>query len=100
MLAPAISPAPPRTLPRMAARILAAAQVVTKLHIILKPFLLRRIKSDVEGSLPAKKEMVLYAHMTQQQQEFNAQLRDKTLNVLPASQCCRLSPEWGERTRG
>lgn len=55
--------------------------MVSKLHKLLKPFLLRRIKSDVESSLPPKKEIVLYAEMTPQQKEFNAQLRDRTLNV-------------------
>lgn len=43
------------------------ASVVTMLHSILKPFLLRRLKSDVECSLPPKKEYVLYAPLTEQQ---------------------------------
>ena len=29
-------------------------QVISKLHQILKPFLLRRVKTDVETSLPGK----------------------------------------------
>jgi ATP-dependent DNA helicase len=33
-------------------------RIVTKLHSILKPFLLRRVKKDVESSLPPKKEYV------------------------------------------
>lgn len=41
--------------------------VVSMLHSILKPFLLRRLKSDVEFSLPPKKEYVLYAPLTEQQ---------------------------------
>ncbi|KAK9756451.1 hypothetical protein RND81_01G098600 [Saponaria officinalis] len=40
-------------------------QVVAKLHAILRPFLLRRMKSDVELSLPRKKEIILYASMTE-----------------------------------
>ena len=56
-------------------------QVLTKLHAVLKPFLLRRIKSDVETSLPAKKEIILYAHMTDLQKKYNQDLRDRTLNV-------------------
>lgn len=59
-------------------------QVITKLHSILKPFLLRRVKSDVENSLPGKKELILYAEMTQQQRDFNEELRQNTLNVRPA----------------
>lgn len=52
-----------------------------KLHSILKPFLLRRVKSDVENSLPAKKELILYANMTKTQHDFNEELRKNTLNV-------------------
>lgn len=37
---------------------------MSKLHTILKPFVLRRIKSDVEVHIPAKKEVILYAQMT------------------------------------
>lgn len=48
---------------------------------VLKPFLLRRIKTDVETSLPAKVEMILWAGMTETQRKFNDQLRDKTLPV-------------------
>ncbi|KAI5431049.1 ATP-dependent DNA helicase ddm1, variant 2, partial [Lathyrus oleraceus] len=35
-------------------------QVVAKLHAILRPFLLRRMKSDVELSLPRKKKRSLF----------------------------------------
>lgn len=38
-------------------------KVVEKLHGILKPFLLRRLKGDVETNLPRKKEIIIYAHM-------------------------------------
>ncbi|CAI2167043.1 13618_t:CDS:10 [Funneliformis geosporum] len=54
-------------------RILAREQsteVITNLHKILKPFLLRRIKSDVENSLPKKKEYLLYAPLSRQQKEI------------------------------
>jgi len=39
------------------------------LHDILRPFLLRRLKVDVERSLPPKKEYVLYAPLTERQRE-------------------------------
>ncbi len=45
--------------------------VITKLHAILKPFLLRRVKSDVETSLPGKLEVIMYAEMTDKQREVN-----------------------------
>jgi SNF2-related domain len=44
--------------------------VMSKLHGILKPFLLRRLKVDVEHSLPPKKEYVLYAPLSEMQREI------------------------------
>ncbi|CAI7899530.1 unnamed protein product [Closterium sp. NIES-53] len=55
------------------------SQVVAKLHQILRPFLLRRIKADVEQSLPKKKEIVLYAQLTAHQREFQDHLVQRTL---------------------
>ncbi|XAR57893.1 DNA helicase [Bertholletia excelsa] len=55
------------------------AQVVAKLHAILRPFILRRMKSDVEQMLPRKKEIILYASMTEHQKDFQDHLINKTL---------------------
>ncbi|XP_044469145.1 ATP-dependent DNA helicase DDM1 isoform X2 [Mangifera indica] len=55
------------------------AQVVAKLHAILRPFLLRRMKSDVEQLLPRKKEIILYATLTEHQRNFQDHLVNKTL---------------------
>ncbi|CAG9461080.1 unnamed protein product [Pedinophyceae sp. YPF-701] len=54
-------------------------KVVTKLHAILQPFLLRRVKLDVAQGLPPKKEIVLYAGMTKLQKDLNKDLVDGTL---------------------
>jgi ATP-dependent DNA helicase len=45
-------------------------QTVTKLHEILRPFLLRRIKRDVLTDLPPKKEVVVYAGMSKLQSGY------------------------------
>lgn len=42
-------------------------EVVQKLHKVLRPFLLRRLKSDVEKSLPPKKEILLFVGMSTMQ---------------------------------
>ncbi|XP_051114869.1 ATP-dependent DNA helicase DDM1 [Andrographis paniculata] len=55
------------------------AQVVAKLHAILRPFLLRRMKEDVEQLLPRKKEIILYATMTTCQKDFQDHLINRTL---------------------
>lgn len=43
--------------------------LIHKLHDVLRPFLLRRLKVDVERTLPPKKEYVLYAPLTERQRE-------------------------------
>ena len=44
--------------------------LVSTMHAILKPFLLRRIKTDVESSLPKKREYILYAPLTPEQKDL------------------------------
>jgi len=53
--------------------------VVTKLHQILRPFLLRRLKADVEIGLPKKYEYILFAWMTEWQQSMYSDLLAKQL---------------------
>lgn len=45
-------------------------QLVASLHAILKPFLLRRVKADVEHAMPKKREYVLYAPLSTEQHEL------------------------------
>jgi ATP-dependent DNA helicase len=47
----------------------SSSQIIHSLHAILKPFLLRRLKIDVETSLPPKKEYVLYAPLSVRQSD-------------------------------
>ncbi|KAH7910079.1 SNF2 family N-terminal domain-containing protein [Hygrophoropsis aurantiaca] len=47
-----------------------SSQLIHTLHGILKPFLLRRLKADVEGLLPPKKEYVLYAPLSVRQRDL------------------------------
>lgn len=54
-------------------------QVLQRLHAILTPFLLRRLKTDVELSLPPKKEVLVYAPLTEKQQTLYKACLDKTL---------------------
>ena len=52
-----------------------------KLHSVLRPFMLRRIKADVEHSLPPKSEILLYAHMAPHQRRLTEQLYAGTVSV-------------------
>ncbi|KAL8687210.1 MAG: hypothetical protein Q9218_006552 [Villophora microphyllina] len=51
-------------------------ETIDSLHAILKPFLLRRIKSDVENHLPPKREYILYAPLTTVQKEMYRKIKD------------------------
>jgi ATP-dependent DNA helicase len=51
-----------------------SSHIVHSLHAILKPFLLRRLKVDVETSLPPKKEYVLYAPLSERQNDVYDQV--------------------------
>ncbi|KAG6809199.1 hypothetical protein H0H92_001186 [Tricholoma furcatifolium] len=56
-----------------------STQLISALHAILKPFLLRRLKVDVEIDLPPKKEYVLYAPLSIQQREAYDRVLNGTL---------------------
>lgn len=45
-------------------------QIVSKLHRILSPFMMRRLKAQVEKAMPKKKEIVLYVPMTPAQKQM------------------------------
>ncbi|XP_010546921.1 PREDICTED: ISWI chromatin-remodeling complex ATPase CHR11 isoform X3 [Tarenaya hassleriana] len=59
-------------------------EVVQQLHKVLRPFLLRRLKSDVEKGLPPKKETILKVGMSQMQKQYYKALLQKDLEVINA----------------
>ncbi len=64
------------------ADILAAQRqnnIVAKLHEILRPFLLRRVKLDVLKDMPPKKEVVVYAGMSKLQKGYSSYIDKGTL---------------------
>ncbi|KAI5291279.1 hypothetical protein KEM52_000213 [Ascosphaera acerosa] len=52
--------------------------LVSSMHAILKPFLLRRLKTDVETALPRKREYILYAPLTPEQKDLYLEIRNGT----------------------
>ncbi|PIG88773.1 SNF2 family helicase/ATPase PasG [Aspergillus arachidicola] len=52
--------------------------LVSTMHSILKPFLLRRVKTDVEMSLPKKREYILYAPLTAEQKDLYREILNGT----------------------
>lgn len=60
-------------------------KVVKQLHTVLQPFLLRRIKNDVEKSLLPKKELNVYVGMSTMQKKWYKQILEKDLDAVNAS---------------
>ncbi|KAB5522783.1 hypothetical protein PHYPO_G00163400 [Pangasianodon hypophthalmus] len=50
-------------------------KLVERLHAVLRPFLLRRIKREVEKSLPPKKEVKIYLGLSKMQREWGVYTR-------------------------
>lgn len=57
-------------------------KVVTQLHKVLRHFLLRRIKSDVEKSLLPKKRIDLYVGMSSMQRKWYKKLLEKDISAV------------------
>ncbi|KAI8597383.1 SNF2 family N-terminal domain-containing protein [Dissophora ornata] len=57
-------------------------KVVQQLHKVLRPFLLRRIKSDVEKSLLPKKEINLYVGLTPMQRKWYQRILEKDIDAV------------------
>ncbi|KAF7995816.1 hypothetical protein HCN44_006923 [Aphidius gifuensis] len=54
--------------------------IITHLREILKPFMLRRLKSDVCPDIPLKKEVVIYAPMTDIQRELYTAMLNRDIH--------------------
>ncbi|XP_016133530.1 lymphocyte-specific helicase-like [Sinocyclocheilus grahami] len=66
--------------------------ILHMLHQILTPFLLRRLKSDVTLEVPPKKEIVVYAPLTNKQEAFYMAIVNKTIAKLLGQEKDDLEP--------
>ncbi|XP_016356002.1 lymphocyte-specific helicase-like [Sinocyclocheilus anshuiensis] len=66
--------------------------ILHMLHQILTPFLLRRLKSDVTLEVPPKKEIVVYAPLTNKQEAFYLAIVNKTIAKLLGQEKDDLAP--------
>ncbi|KAK4164477.1 ISWI chromatin-remodeling complex ATPase ISW2 [Cladorrhinum sp. PSN259] len=57
-------------------------QVVQQLHRVLRPFLLRRVKSDVEKSLLPKQEVNVYIGMAEMQVKWYKKILEKDIDAV------------------
>ncbi|ORY89162.1 putative chromatin remodelling complex ATPase chain [Leucosporidium creatinivorum] len=72
-------PAPEQTADQKEA---ASNSVVKQLHAVLRPFLLRRVKMDVEKSLLPKKEINVYVGMTDLQRKWYKMILEKDIDAV------------------
>jgi hypothetical protein len=61
---------------------LTDASQVGELHSVLKPYLLRRVKEDVEKSLPPKEETILEVTLTPIQKQFYKAIYERNTSFL------------------
>lgn len=57
-------------------------QLVERLHAVLRPFLLRRIKSEVEKGLLPKKETKIYIGLSKMQREWYTKILMKDIDIV------------------
>jgi SWI/SNF-related matrix-associated actin-dependent regulator of chromatin subfamily A member 5 len=57
-------------------------EVVKKLHQVLGPFLLRRLKVDVEKSLPPKTETILFTGLSTMQKNLYKQILLRDIDTV------------------
>ncbi|KOB73409.1 Chromatin-remodeling complex ATPase chain Iswi, partial [Operophtera brumata] len=57
-------------------------QLVSRLHAVLRPFLLRRLKAEVEKKLKPKKELKVYVGLSKMQREWYTKVLMKDIDVV------------------
>jgi SWI/SNF-related matrix-associated actin-dependent regulator of chromatin subfamily A member 5 len=60
----------------------AKQRLIGQLHKLLRPFVLRRLKADVEKSLPPKSETILFTSMTPTQRDVYKQCLLREIDVV------------------
>jgi len=60
----------------------AKKEVIQQLHAVLRPFLIRRLKSEVEHDLPPKKETVLFTKLSSLQLDIYRNLLKKDIDAI------------------
>ncbi|KAL9645087.1 hypothetical protein ABK040_004578 [Willaertia magna] len=68
----------------------AETQIIEQLHKVLKPFLLRRLKNDIQTEIPPKKEIYLECGMSKMQKEYYRSILTRDLNALKGGEKVRL----------
>eukprot|EP00605_Chrysophyceae_sp_TOSAG23-4_P002848 GSChrysophyteH1.ASY1.ANO1.3137.1 assembled CDS len=59
--------------------------IILQLHKLLRPFMLRRLKVDVEKALPPKSETILFIGLSEQQKQVYKQILLRDIDVINAN---------------
>jgi SWI/SNF-related matrix-associated actin-dependent regulator of chromatin subfamily A protein 2/4 len=59
--------------------------IINRLHKVLRPFLLRRLKKEVEDLLPDKTEQVIWCPFSAMQQRLYSGLKDRNKLMIDPS---------------
>jgi SWI/SNF-related matrix-associated actin-dependent regulator of chromatin subfamily A member 5 len=57
-------------------------RIISQLHKLLRPFMLRRLKVDVEKSLPLKSETILFTGMSTMQKNLYRQILLRDIDTI------------------
>ena len=57
-------------------------KIVKQIHQLLKPFVLRRLKSEIKFKIPPKKEIFLYVGLSELQKNMYKQILSKNIDVV------------------
>ncbi|KAL0485675.1 chromatin-remodeling complex ATPase [Acrasis kona] len=68
----------------------AETEIIAQLHKVMKPFMLRRLKTDVECEIPPKKEIMVECGMSKMQKEWYRSILTKDMNALKGGEKMRL----------
>lgn len=60
------------------------SEIIMQLHSILKPFMLRRLKVEVEQCLPPKREIYVFVGMSKLQKKLYSDILSKNIDVINA----------------
>ncbi|CDW88930.1 probable global transcription activator snf2l1 isoform 2 [Stylonychia lemnae] len=60
----------------------AQEQIIKQIHRLLRPFMLRRLKSDVEKNLPTKKEIYLFIGLSKLQKQLYKNILTGNIDVV------------------
>ncbi|EFC39046.1 predicted protein [Naegleria gruberi] len=68
----------------------AETHIIDQLHKVLKPFLLRRLKTEVKTDIPPKKEIYVECGLSKLQKEWYRSILTKDLNSIKGGEKVRL----------